>query len=70
MKKRDTKRQEVIQALVKKLKSSESKQKDDAQISIELKKRHDVLQKKLDQVTKGRNDTGKQLKQLFILFTK
>ena len=69
-KKRDKHHREMVEQLAKKLKAQEKKSTEETKISIELKKRHDVMQKKLQLAVKDKAETSKQLKQLFILFTK
>lgn len=69
-KKREKQNKELIEQLTKKLKAQEKKSSEETKISIELKKRHDIMQKKLQMAVKEKAETSKQLKQLFILFTK
>lgn len=69
-KKREKQSREVIEQLNKKLKAQEKKSSEETKISIELKKRHDIMQKKLQLTIKDKAETSKQLKQLFVLFTK
>lgn len=62
LKKRDAKKQEAIGSLAKKLKQLEQKLQEETQVSVELKKRHDIMQKKLEVASKGKAEMNKQLK--------
>lgn len=46
----------------KKMRDMQKKIDEDGKISIELKKRHDIMQKKLQIVTKEKGDQMKQMK--------
>ena len=37
---------------------------------MELKKRHDIMLKKLEIAVKEKNDISKQMKQLYVIYTK
>lgn len=69
-KKREKHQKEVIEQLNKKLKAQEKRSSEETKISIELKKRHDIMQKKLSIALKEKTESGKQLKQLYVIFTK
>ena len=60
----------MLEQISKKLKNQEKKSTEETKISIELKKRHDIMQKKLEIAVKEKGETNKQLKQLFVIFTK
>jgi len=60
----------LLEQISKKLKNQEKKSTEETKISIELKKRHDIMQKKLEIAVKEKGETNKQLKQLFVIFTK
>lgn len=70
LKKRDAKKQEALTSLAKKFKQMEQRLQEETQVSVELKKRHDVMLKKLEVAGKAKVETNKQLKQLFVIFTK
>lgn len=54
LKKKDRQHREQIATLTKKLKNQKEKSDEESKISFELKKRHDVLQKKLELETKAK----------------
>ena len=56
--------------MTKKFKNLEKKSQEDSKISLELKKRHDVMQKKAQIATKEKADQNKQLKALYTVFQK
>ena len=60
----------MLNQLSKKVKGMEKKIDEDGKISIELKKRHDIMQKKLQIVSKEKGDQMKQMKQLCAVFQK
>ena len=59
-----------MEQMTKKFKSQEKKSQEDTKISIELKKRHDVMQKKAQIAIKEKADCNKQLKALYTVFQK
>lgn len=54
----------------KKLKEKEKKSIEETKISMELKKRHDIMFKKLEITVKEKSELSKQIKQLYIIYTK
>ena len=70
LKKRDKQQKEMLNQQSKKIRGREKKIDEDGKISIELKKRHDIMQKKLQIVSKEKTDNMKQMKQLCGVFQK
>ena len=62
LKKKEKQNRELLEQISKKLKTQEKKSTEDTKISIELKKRHDIMQKKLEIAVKEKSETNKQLK--------
>ena len=62
LKKKEKQQKELIVSLTKKLKNEELKNQEETKISIELKKRHDILQKKVEILVKEKSHSFKQLK--------
>jgi uncharacterized protein YgiM (DUF1202 family) len=59
LKKKEKQNRETIQTLQKKLKFQEKKSQEESRVSVELKKRHDYMYKKLEIVSKEKNDISK-----------
>jgi hypothetical protein len=64
------KKEKIIEQMAKKLKTQEKKSSEETKISIELKKRHDVMYKKLQMAVKEKMESQKQLKALYAIFQK
>jgi hypothetical protein len=60
---------EIIQELTRKAKAQEKRLQEESKISLELKKRHDLLRKRLEKAVKDKQESVGQLKSLFGLFT-
>ena len=60
---------EIIQELTRKVKTYEKRINEESKISMELKKRHDLMRKRLEKSVKDKQESVSQLKSLFGLFT-
>ena len=47
----------------------EKKMAEESKLCIEMKKRHDMMKKRLEKSSKDKGDSVNQLKSLFVLFT-
>lgn len=56
LKKKEKHTRELLEQMTKKFKNLEKKSQEDSKISLELKKRHDVMQKKAQIATKEKAD--------------
>ena len=70
LKKKEKHTRDLLEQMTKKFKNLEKKSQEDSKISLELKKRHDVMQKKAQIATKEKADQNKQLKALYTVFQK
>ena len=68
-KKKEQATREIISDLSKKLKQQEKQRGEDAKVADELRKRHEMMKKRLEKVSKEKSETVTQLKSLFALFT-
>ena len=64
------KKDKIIESITKKLKSQEKKSAEETKISMELKKRHDIMYKKMQIAVKDKQENQKQLKALYGIFQK
>ncbi len=60
---------EIIQELSRKVKAQEKRIAEESKISVELKKRHDLMRKRVEKSQKDKQESVSQLKSLFGLFT-
>jgi hypothetical protein len=70
MRRKEKENKELLVKLSKKIRGQEKQHAEEAKVSLELKKRHDIMQKKLAIALRERDDSNKQMKQLVAIFTK
>eukprot|EP00347_Sterkiella_histriomuscorum_P003379 403364524 len=69
LKKKEVASREIIAEISRKLKQTEKKATEESKVTLEYKKRHDQMKKKLDKSQKDKQENVNQLKSLFVLFT-